>query len=349
MEIGIDLRGAASEIPRVMANQKNSCKTVGLILLASSLPFVIGASSTKPYSSEALPAASNVVGGNLVSNKLDAAKIIVEQMAPIIISSSNEAAQCCFPGDPIFFWKSRSILCDRNPSATFDPDQKAWVPGLHSEWIGQKSLPLEIAELASVNQYVTQAKKKPFPKELDRAAPCYCEWYFDDPYLQVKYWMWWSFNDHPNDSILNPFDHEGDWEHIELRARLEDTENFRYVYFFNRHGEPKIVLPQYWATVDGKRVSHPKVWIAEGSHAPYESPNLSENLDNVEDSELIINTSENLRFRVEGSVDPVWSFHGKWGAMELTPTILGKRATDPPVGPAVHSRFENSDGRQEFP
>lgn len=301
-----------------------------------------------PHSQNGMMYAPNRIDGPSPTSKMDAVKRIIRQMAPIIICSPNEASQCCFPGDPIEFWQNHAILSTLDRSKTFDPDQSAWVEGLHPEWIGVKHLPTNWV-LASGQNFVTQARKNPFPKTFNPGSPCWCEWYFDEPYLLVKYWFWWSFNDHPNDSTLNPFDHEGDWEHVEVRAKLIDNQHFNYVYFLNRHGKPKMVVPTRWSHSDGFVFIHPKVWIAEGSHAPYEDPSMSENLDNVADSSLIIDASQNLRFKDEELNNPVWNFTGTWGDLELTPKLFGHRVTDPPTGPAARDRYENTSGRDEFP
>ena len=182
--------------------------------------------------------------------------------------------------------------------------------------------------------------------------------------------MFWPFNDHPNDTTLNFFDHEGDWEHIELRAKVDEDGSFKYFYYFNKHGTPDLVIPTKWESESNGIKSHPFIWAAEGSHVPYEKAGKAriaiENIgqleqflkkvgitslfDNVEDSPIQWKCFDNLRFRSDEQMNPVWSYQEPWGSLDQTPKVPAYgRFTDSPRGPVSRAQYANSEGKEIFP
>mgnify|MGYP003386030214 CR=1 FL=1 len=271
---------------------------------------------------------------NSNSKGMELARALATQMAPCLVMSPGEGKQCCYPGDALSHLKTKVKQIEVHGST-----------------------------------FVTAGSKtKALYQKTFEQVPCYCELYFDPPYVQVKYWFWWTFNDHPLDTSLNLFDHEGDWEHIELRARIVSENQFKYMYYFNRHGDAFATIPSYWESSENGIKQHPIVWIAKGSHAPYDKPNIHEKnplvllskinapslsrlADLVSDSKMRWKTYEHLIFKHDDPNAAVWTYKGKWGADSLTPTIplTRKRLADAPTGPAARERFSNSGGKEVFP
>lgn len=320
-----------------------------------------------PISDTSLKTDSNKVAP--IGDPADTARRIVVQMAPLVVINSKEVNQCCFPSDAQKHWQNKVLL--KTDSQSFNPAALSWAAGHHPEFLGLATLlnPDQIAIPA--NAYITTLSKDSslYQKSFEQ-VPCWCEYYWQKPYLQAKYWMFWPFNDHPNDTSLNFFDHEGDWEHIELRAKVNEDGSFKYFYYLDKHGTPDLVIPTKWENESNGTKSHPLIWAAEGSHVPYEKAGKAriaiENIgqleqflkkigitslfDNVEDSPIQWNCFDNLRFRSEEQTNPVWSYLEPWGALNLTPAIpVYGRFTDSPRGPGSRAQYANSDGKAIFP
>ena len=284
------------------------------------------------------------------ASPLERDRLLARQMAPLVISHPNEARQCCFPQDAMYFWKHCAILCyglAEEACYTYNSGTKGWEPGRLPARINNPPL----TEDAVLNfpaippqpyfppprAWITACRDLREPQVLQQ-VPCWCEFYSEPPFLQVKYWMWWNFNDHAND----PGDfgnHEGDWEHIELRVTWVDDRRFQFFYIFNRHGNVRFPKVLHWVDQTGNAKSHPKVWVAEGSHAPYEDPSMEENWDNTADSNFHWLAYDHLRFSDLEPNLPVCKFHGNWGAVD----------GGNPGGPASHARFDNTDNQPMFP
>ena len=285
-------------------------------------------------------------------------KLIVEQMAPALIFHPEEQY---FPSNAEKFWQA-SLLCRMGNS--YKPSSSSWVPGKHLEFMGAESLPLILPFQSKDNDFVTAGS--PQSSSFDQLAPCYCEVWIEGDFVQAKYWYWIQFNDHPNDGAQNPVTHEGDWENIEMRARILNKQTFNFTYFVNRHDIPHVLVPTHWTKHDTTIFAHPKFWVAKGGHAPYEQPSNAEVFsikgdsllsalftltDKVGDSDNVWKTWLNLSFRNEHSDSPVWSFEGRWGDPELSPMIpvIHRRLTTAPRGPNTRKRFVNSKGASNFP
>ena len=91
--------------------------------------------------------------------------------------------------------------------------------------------------------------------------------------ISIQYWFFYAYNDY-----IAGFNHESDWEHItvQLNASEQPTK-----LIYAAHHTPRI-----WAadSVSWYNVTHPQVWVADGSHASYasesECDNLTEGADN---------------------------------------------------------------------
>jgi hypothetical protein len=78
--------------------------------------------------------------------------------------------------------------------------------------------------------------------------------------INIQYWFLWAYNDWTG--FLN---HEGDWEHVNVRL---DANHQPVGVYFSTHND----LNWYTtASVQWFGGTHPKVWIADGSHATYRS------------------------------------------------------------------------------
>ncbi len=333
----------------------------GLIALLSS----ITCASAIPHSDASIPADINQLQAPISADAVDFTEQVARQMAPLVVISPKEKSQCCFPSDALLHWRNKVVLVSKNPVRTFEPVANQWSVAKQCEFLGLGPLSDTVSLNAADAYYITTCQKKSalYQKEFAQ-VPCWTELWYEEPYLQVKYWFWYPFNDHPNDTNLNLFDHEGDWEHIELRAKILDKKSFRYFYYFDRHGRSHSVLPSQWeSSIDGIK-QHPIIWAAEGSHVPYERsdihekievqkgvPGLTTMFDNVADSDIRWKTFDSLNFKHKEPQNPVWTFKGQWGDDSLTPSIpfTSKKLTDAPTGPATRDRYANSAGMEVFP
>ncbi|HSU15514.1 hypothetical protein [Longimicrobium sp.] len=76
----------------------------------------------------------------------------------------------------------------------------------------------------------------------------------------IQYWFFYAYNDY-----FGGFNHESDWEHITVQ--LNGAQQLASV-IYGAHHTPKTV-PANQVTLYG--VTHPQVWVADGSHASYAS------------------------------------------------------------------------------
>ncbi|MEM2875441.1 MAG: Vps62-related protein [Candidatus Bathyarchaeia archaeon] len=127
----------------------------------------------------------------------------------------------------------------------------------------------------------------------------------------VQYWFFYAYND----AALN--EHEGDWEMIEIL--LDDAENpISAVYSQHLQGQRAL-----WSDVEKVETTHPKVYVARGSHANYFRPyqgRLGLESDEVGDDGAAVAPS-NLKMILLGEIgsgnhppSQDWlGFGGRWG------------------------------------
>ncbi|MCH7553815.1 MAG: Vps62-related protein [Chloroflexi bacterium] len=152
----------------------------------------------------------------------------------------------------------------------------------------------------------------------------------------VQYWFFYVFNDWINR-------HEGDWEMIEVILPGGDAEEIvnadalPSTVAYSQHGEG---TREDWASVE-RLGTHPKVYVARGSHANYFRPGEYQQLlwlDQATGGGLVI-APEGLegvdstgRIVYHGPVllgDVLWlAFPGHWGERSIAPGF------DSPLGPA---------------
>lgn len=311
-----------------------------------------------PHSDSKLPhGETEIVDFSTADSAEAVARKIVTQMAPTFVFHPDETI---FPGDAEKFWSVEAFLCRAKPSSTYDANGKQWKPGKLVSDARLKGLPAQL-DFSTADCFITAGKETTNPR-LENAV-CYCDVHVEGPFIQAKYWFWNSFNNHPNDFWFEFLSHEGDWEHVELRAtRIENTAKFRYFFYANSHGHPSLVLPTQWD--DGaKPWQHPKFWIAQGSHAVYDSPSsvgpfsldpaefsriLGRVSDRVADSNFRWQTWNSLKIREPKDASPVWTFEGEWGDAALTP-FLSRNWVHCPSGPNTRARYANSNGDEVFP
>jgi hypothetical protein len=101
--------------------------------------------------------------------------------------------------------------------------------------------------------------------------------------IMLQYWVFYPYNDTNSAAPLVNTDHEGEWEHIAVKLRADLTlppsgYNGGQQYtaqgaYFKRHEDPyEWVSAQNMAWEPGTGpFLHPRVWVAEGSHASYAS------------------------------------------------------------------------------
>lgn len=78
--------------------------------------------------------------------------------------------------------------------------------------------------------------------------------------ISIQYWFFYAYND-----FAGGFNHEVDWEHINVKLRPDYTAEGA---FFSAHdgGSYHGATDMQW-----QDVTHPRVWVADGSHASYNS------------------------------------------------------------------------------
>ncbi|NWG09498.1 MAG: Vps62-related protein, partial [Nitrososphaerales archaeon] len=146
-----------------------------------------------------------------------------------------------------------------------------------------------------------------------------------ESYIVIQYWLFYAFNNGP----LN--DHQGDWEVIEVI--LNSSEEPLYASYSQHESGEKTS----WANVEKVDGTHPKVYIAKGSHANYfrsYQGNLGIESDIVGDNGQMINWNELqvVLLGEEGTGSQGWlKFAGRWGALGGGAEEL--RGRNGPLGP----------------
>jgi len=151
-------------------------------------------------------------------------------------------------------------------------------------------------------------------------------------YMVVQYWLFYPFNNGP----LN--DHQGDWEMIEII--LDATEEPLYAVYSQHHGGEQTS----WANVEKTGETHPKVYVAKGSHANYfrsYQGNLGLESDIVAASGDLLNWNDTevttILLGEKGTDKPEtgWmDFAGRWGALGGAEQEL--RGRNGPLGPVYN-------------
>ena len=154
-------------------------------------------------------------------------------------------------------------------------------------------------------------------------------------YIVVQYWFFYAFNP----GTLNQ--HQGDWEMIQIV--LDSTETPQYAVYSQHHAGERAE----WKDVEKADETHPRVYVALGSHASYFKPfqgKLGMESDIVgsaytlkpEDLEIVY-LGEKGRGNHPESQD--WlEFGGKWGNWaRLVDTSLGA------AGPSGPGQNENAE------
>jgi len=158
----------------------------------------------------------------------------------------------------------------------------------------------------------------------------------ESAFIAVQYWFFYAYND----AALN--EHEGDWEMIEIL--LDASENpVSAVYSQHLQGQRAL-----WGDVEKVDATHPKVYVARGSHANYFRPyqgRLGLESDEVGADGFAL-TPSNLKMILLGEIGPGdhppsqdWlGFGGRWGNWaKLADAAVGF------AGPYGPSHGENSD------
>ncbi|MCP8320843.1 MAG: Vps62-related protein [archaeon] len=153
-----------------------------------------------------------------------------------------------------------------------------------------------------------------------------------ESYIVIQYWLFYAFNNGP----LN--DHQGDWEFIEII--LNDSEEPLYASYSQHEAGEKTS----WANVEKVDGTHPKVYVAQGSHANYfrsYQGNLGIESDIVGANGKMINYNEPqiVLLGEEGTGVQAWlKFAGRWGALGgVTEELKGRNG---PLGPKYSQNGE---------
>jgi len=154
-------------------------------------------------------------------------------------------------------------------------------------------------------------------------------------FIVVQYWFFYAFNP----GTLNQ--HQGDWEMIEIV--LDSTETPLYAVYSQHHAGQRAE----WKDVEKADVTHPRVYVALGSHASYFRPyqgklgTESDTLGNAytlkpEDLEIVY-LGEKGAGNHPSSQDWV-EFGGRWGTWaSLADAYMGA------AGPSGPGQGENAD------
>jgi hypothetical protein len=120
-------------------------------------------------------------------------------------------------------------------------------------------------------------------------------------YIVVQYWFFYAFNP----GTLN--EHQGDWEMIQIV--LDSTETPQYAVYSQHHAGEKAE----WNDVEKVDDTHPRVYVALGSHASYFRPYQGKlGLE----SDIVGNayTLKPEELEIEKLSNQVWlEFGGRWG------------------------------------
>lgn len=180
--------------------------------------------------------------------------------------------------------------------------------------------------------------------------------------LVIQYWFFYVYNNAPG-GIL--FDHEGDWEGIQLvfseanTSRLLDAEGNLATpprpawlgYASHNHGEIRLPREETaWRNLNGTWTA-PVVYVAEGSHASYAYKVVSDFGWRRRDKNHDIARGDHPTQLVEGSTyqlqlirgDEWWlSWTGRWGKDHIRgPKVQGRRWTEPICWPGWRTNDQN--------
>jgi KaiC/GvpD/RAD55 family RecA-like ATPase len=125
-------------------------------------------------------------------------------------------------------------------------------------------------------------------------------------FIVVQYWFFYAFNP----GTLNQ--HQGDWEMIQIV--LDSTETPQYAVYSQHHAGEKAV----WSDVEKVDGTHPRVYVALGSHASYFRPfqgKLGLESDTVGNAyTLKPEDLEIIQLGEKGAENQEWlKFGGRWG------------------------------------
>lgn len=150
----------------------------------------------------------------------------------------------------------------------------------------------------------------------------------DSGFTVVQYWFFYAFNP----GTLNQ--HQGDWEMIQIV--LDSTETPLYAVYSQHHAGERAE----WTDVEKAGDTHPRVYVALGSHANYFRPfqgKLGAESDTVGNAYAL--TPDDLEIEVLGEkgtgnhpADQDWlEFGGKWGNWAgLADSLLGAAGPNGP-------------------
>ena len=180
----------------------------------------------------------------------------------------------------------------------------------------------------------------------------------DGQHLIVQYWFFYVYNNAPAGAL---FDHEGDWEGIQLVFSKENTSRLLNVegnppplpawlgYASHNHGELRLPTETFWRNPHGT-LTAPVVYVAEGSHASY-AYKVESNLGRASDKNLDIARGNHPMTLVEGSTyqlqlirgDEWWlSWTGRWGKDHIHgPKVQGRRWLTPICWPGWRTTDAN--------
>lgn len=149
-----------------------------------------------------------------------------------------------------------------------------------------------------------------------------------DGAVWLEYWIWYYYNNGENrESIDN---HEGDWEHIDLRLG-EDLTPVKAVY-----GEHTYASRCDWSDVE-QSDDRPVVYVARGRHASWFAPGTFGDYDDRNDG-LGARVTPSVELVTSGA--PSWiSWPGRWGSTNFD--VGGPLETRSPPGPAFQSPWNN--------
>jgi len=154
------------------------------------------------------------------------------------------------------------------------------------------------------------------PKTLDRSAPRYFGSWTDDNLTQIRYWIWYNYNDFPT-GPLGIGKHLGDWEHIEVRL----FQGLDPVCLLSNHDSARIAassgtFPGFATEAAMLEDTHLHAWVALGSHAHYPSPTSQPRCyarlfcDKIADNGATWHTEQNLKSLADTNFN---AFKGRWG------------------------------------
>lgn len=141
--------------------------------------------------------------------------------------------------------------------------------------------------------------------------------------FDIQYWFFFPYND-----SVGSFNHEADWEHITVR--VDNAGNFLSAWYAQHEMGTRYVADQL--TFNG---THPRVWIADGSHASYprrgtfDIPNVPHFDDHTYDGGPVWQTWSTLVHVGEKDAprngQHFIRYGGRWGEHGSTPWTTGPR------------------------